>query len=135
MKLVFILISVGHTEYVRQSWKSILTNMNAEETTEDDIEARAAKSWGQPIDDKYRAFTDCPTLALPLNADRFFCDLATCAVDCKPGFLPQGQSRTHCREFKGKLAWTKELVLTRKHYKIMNKAKNFFHFWSRLKLA
>lgn len=39
----------------------------------------------------------------------FFCDLATCAVDCKPGFLPQGQSRTHCREFKGKLAWTKTL--------------------------
>ena len=37
-------------------------------------------SWGHPVDQRFRPFSECPTLSLPHNGDRIFCDQATCAL-------------------------------------------------------
>ena len=72
---------------------------------------RGNRGWGQPIVRGFVNHKKCPALPVPEGATGIVCDQASCAVECKGGYMIDGNLRTKCKKQPktGGFQWRREL--------------------------
>lgn len=99
MKLSFFLFGASvNGGYQAPRFKQLMeTFKDGSALTSSGQRAQNGQLWGHPVRGNFALWSLCPTLDVPEGADNIVCDQASCAVECKGGYLIKGNPRTKCK--------------------------------------